>query len=53
LIVISLLKAHGIRYVIASPGNTNTALIGSIQKDPFLLSSLLWMNVLPPIWPVA
>jgi len=35
LIVISLLKAHGIRYVIASPGNTNTALIGSIQKDPF------------------
>lgn len=35
LIVISLLKSHGIRYVIASPGNTNTALIGSIQKDPF------------------
>ncbi|HCH7934577.1 MULTISPECIES: thiamine pyrophosphate-binding protein [Providencia] len=35
LIVISLLKAHGIRYVIASPGNTNTAFIGSIQKDPF------------------
>lgn len=34
-IVISLLKAHGIRYVIASPGNTNTALIGSIQRDPF------------------
>lgn len=35
LIVISLLKAHGIRYVIASPGTTNNALIGSIQKDPF------------------
>ncbi|GGI71402.1 2-succinyl-5-enolpyruvyl-6-hydroxy-3-cyclohexene-1-carboxylate synthase [Shewanella hanedai] len=35
LIVISLLKAHGVRYVIASPGNTNTAFIGSIQKDPF------------------
>lgn len=35
LIVISLLKAHDIRYVIASPGNTNTAFIGSIQKDPF------------------
>ncbi|MEX6209539.1 thiamine pyrophosphate-binding protein [Providencia huaxiensis] len=30
-----MLKAHGIRYVIASPGNTNTAFIGSIQKDPF------------------
>lgn len=35
LIVISLLKAHGIRYIIASPGTTNNALIGSIQKDPF------------------
>lgn len=35
LIVISLLKAHGVRYVIASPGTTNNALIGSIQKDPF------------------
>ncbi|HHR6068388.1 2-succinyl-5-enolpyruvyl-6-hydroxy-3-cyclohexene-1-carboxylate synthase [Providencia alcalifaciens] len=35
LIVISLLKAHGVRYIIASPGNTNTAFIGSIQKDPF------------------
>ena len=34
-IVISLLKAHRIRYVIASPGNTNTALIGSIQRDSF------------------
>lgn len=35
LIVISLLKKHGIRYVIASPGTTNNALIGSIQKDEF------------------
>ncbi|WP_283786888.1 thiamine pyrophosphate-binding protein [Bermanella sp. WJH001] len=35
LIVISLLKAHDIRNVIASPGTTNNALIGSIQKDPF------------------
>lgn len=34
-IIISLLKAHSIRFVIASPGNTNTALIGSIQRDPF------------------
>lgn len=34
-IMVSLMKAHGIRYVIASPGNTNTALIGSIQNDPF------------------
>lgn len=36
-IIISLLKAHRIRYVIASPGNTNTALIGSIQRDPFFI----------------
>lgn len=35
LTVISLLKAHGIRYIIASPGTTNNALIGSVQKDPF------------------
>lgn len=35
LIVIALLKAHGIRNVIASPGNTNTAFVGSIQSDPF------------------
>ncbi|MFA0476471.1 thiamine pyrophosphate-binding protein [Vibrio breoganii] len=34
-IVISLLKQHGIRKVVASPGTTNVALIGSIQHDPF------------------
>lgn len=34
-IIVSLLKAHGIRFVIASPGTTNTALIGSIQRDSF------------------
>jgi len=34
-IIISLLKAHGIRHVIASPGNTNTAFVGSIHKDPY------------------
>lgn len=34
-VVISLLKAHEIRFVIASPGNTNTAFIGSIQQDNF------------------
>lgn len=35
LVVISLLKAHGIRHIIASPGTTNTALIASVQRDPF------------------
>lgn len=34
-IVISLLKAHGIRKVIASPGTTNITLIASIQQDPY------------------
>lgn len=35
LILLSLLKAHRIRYVIASPGTTNLALVGSMQSDPF------------------
>ncbi|MCD1653163.1 2-succinyl-5-enolpyruvyl-6-hydroxy-3-cyclohexene-1-carboxylate synthase [Treponema zuelzerae] len=34
-VLISLLKAHGIRKVIASPGATNVSFIGSIQYDPF------------------
>lgn len=34
-IVIRLLKAHGIRHVIASPGTTNMAFVGSIQTDTF------------------
>lgn len=34
-VVIALLKAHGIRHVIASPGTTNMAFVGSVQNDPF------------------
>lgn len=34
-VVISLLKSHGIRKIVASPGTTNVAFIGSIQNDPF------------------
>lgn len=34
-IVLSLLKAHGIRKVIASPGTTNIALVASMQADPW------------------
>ena len=34
-IVIALLKGHGIRHVIASPGTTNMAFVASIQFDPF------------------
>lgn len=34
-ILIALLKSHGIKQVVASPGATNVAFVGSIQKDPF------------------
>lgn len=34
-IVIALLKANGIKRVIASPGTTNMTFVGSIQQDPF------------------
>lgn len=35
LILLSLLKAHGIKKVIASPGTTNISFVGSIQFDPY------------------
>lgn len=34
-IIIALLKAHGIRKVVASPGTTNVTLVGSMQNDPW------------------
>ncbi|MDY9918630.1 MAG: thiamine pyrophosphate-binding protein [Proteiniphilum sp.] len=34
-IVISLLKAHGIRKIVASPGTTNMTFVASVQQDPF------------------
>lgn len=34
-ILISLLKAHHISKVVASPGTTNSVFIGSIQNDPY------------------
>lgn len=34
-IVIALLKKHGIKKVIASPGATNVVFLGSIQNDPW------------------
>lgn len=34
-ILIALLKAHGIKKVIASPGTTNITFIASIQRDPY------------------
>lgn len=35
LILISLLKAHGIRNIIASPGATNLRLVASLQHDSY------------------
>lgn len=35
LILISLLKEHKIRKIIASPGTTNISFVGSIQSDAF------------------
>ena len=31
--VISLMKAHGVRKVIVSPGATNVTFVGSLQLD--------------------
>lgn len=41
-IVIALLKAHGIKRVIASPGTTNMTFIASIQNDPWFQ---IWSSV--------
>ena len=41
-IVIALLKAHGIRRVIASPGTTNMTFVVSVQNDPWFQ---LWSSV--------
>lgn len=34
-ILISLLKTHGVRKIVASPGATNVCLLGSLQSDSF------------------
>lgn len=34
-ILIALLKAHNIKYVVASPGTTNSVFVGSIQNDSY------------------
>lgn len=51
LILISLLKAHGIRNIIASPGATNLRLVASLQHDSyFKIYSNQLMNAVRPIW---
>lgn len=34
-ILIALMKAHGIKRIVASPGSTNVTFVGSVQQDPF------------------
>ena len=34
-LIVALLKRHGIRKIIASPGSTNVCLVTSLQSDPF------------------
>lgn len=34
-VILRVLKAHNIRYVIASPGSANTSFVCSVQDDPF------------------
>ena len=36
-IVIALLKAHGIKYVVASPGSMNVPFVLSVQGDPYFV----------------
>lgn len=34
-ILIALMKFHGIKKIVASPGTTNICLLGSLQQDPY------------------
>ena len=34
-LLIGLLKAHGIKRIVASPGSTNVTIVGSLQQDPY------------------
>lgn len=52
-ILISLMKFHGVKKVVASPGTTNLCLVGSLQHDPFLRFTRLLMKDLQRILPVA
>lgn len=34
-ILIALMKAHGVKRIVASPGSTNVTFVGSVQQDPY------------------
>ena len=52
-IVVSLLKQHGVKNIIVSPGSTNLPVVVSVQHDPYFMFIHAWMNVLQLIWHVA
>lgn len=33
--LVALMKAHGVRKIVASPGNTNITFVGSVMNDPY------------------
>ena len=37
-ILLALLKAHGIRYVVANPGTNNIPFVSGVQRDPFFIT---------------
>ena len=37
LILLSLLKAHGVRHVVISPGSRNLSIVRGVQTDPFFI----------------
>jgi 2-succinyl-5-enolpyruvyl-6-hydroxy-3-cyclohexene-1-carboxylate synthase len=42
-ILVSLLKQHGIKKIIASPGTTNMPFVASVQYDK-------WFDVISCVW---
>ena len=35
LMLMSLMKQHGVRKIVASPGTTNISFVVSLQRDPY------------------
>ena len=50
-ILVSLLKQHGIKKIIASPGTTNMPFVSNMTNGSML--SLVLTNVLPHTWHAA
>lgn len=52
-ILVSLLKQHGIKKIIASPGTTNMPFVARSNMTNGSMLSLVLMNVLPHTWHAA